>query len=267
MDLPYPKPFLLINQESGTVQDPGKISPLSYKLEFSASMSRNHPVISVVRLEQAKTDSFDREIPRRAPIIVQGLEQRVVEKIIARKKRTISRQLGEIAGVERKNVGTRCRCSRGNGREFRKMSHAYSPESTSQTRPAQEGPKVTFTKDCGVAVSLFRLLLFELLLFKPSKVNFETRLIQNSPYLYIPLHNQRYQPPNMSTAQQLKVHLGIHTILPLTMKKAMDTRQMIATLKGKSVLVSQIRKEDLTIAHRFRREVFDGMIQGCQFKS
>ena len=47
----------------------------------------------------------------------------------------------------------------------------------------------------------------------------------------------------------------------------MDVPEMIASPKGKSVLVSQIKQADLTIDHRLRQEVFDGMNQGSHFKS
>lgn len=64
-----------------------KISNLAYKLELSSSISRVHPVISVIHLEQAKSDSFEREIPPPALIIFQGREEYVIEKIVRQEKR------------------------------------------------------------------------------------------------------------------------------------------------------------------------------------
>ena len=63
-----------------------KISRLAYKLELPKSM-KIHPVISVAHLEQARMDPYEREIPPPEPIVVEGNDQYVVERIIRREKR------------------------------------------------------------------------------------------------------------------------------------------------------------------------------------
>ena len=66
-----------------------KIGNLAYELELPNNM-KIHPVVSVIHLEQAKEDGFDREDPATqvpGPIIVDGKPQYVVEKLLRREIR------------------------------------------------------------------------------------------------------------------------------------------------------------------------------------
>jgi hypothetical protein len=64
-----------------------KVSPLAYELELPDSM-RNHPVISVIHLEQAKEDPFERTVPTTPPPLTEnGEEVFVVEKILKERSR------------------------------------------------------------------------------------------------------------------------------------------------------------------------------------
>ncbi len=82
-----PKTSSLSTKRVGPYRILEKVSPLAYRLELPPGMSRTHPVISVIHLEQAKPDPFKREIPPPAPIIFQGQKEYVIEKIVRREKR------------------------------------------------------------------------------------------------------------------------------------------------------------------------------------
>ena len=86
-DYHIPKASSLSTKKVGPYRILEKISPLAYCLKLPPSMSKVYSVISVIHLEQAKPDPYDREIPPPAPIITQGREEWVVEKIIRREKR------------------------------------------------------------------------------------------------------------------------------------------------------------------------------------
>ena len=82
-----PKTSSLSTKRVGPYRILEKVSPLAYRLELPPSMAKVYPVISVIHLEQAKPDLFDRDIPPPAPIITQGQEEWVVERIVRREKR------------------------------------------------------------------------------------------------------------------------------------------------------------------------------------
>ena len=81
-----PKHSSLSTKKVGPFKILDKISPLAYRLQLPPSM-KIHPVISVVHLEQAQPDPYDREIPPPEAIVIQGRKQYVVERIIRREKR------------------------------------------------------------------------------------------------------------------------------------------------------------------------------------
>ncbi len=82
-----PKTSSLSTKRVGPYRILEKVSPLAYRLELPPGMSKTYPVISVIHLEQAKPDPFQREVPPPAPVIFQGHEEYVIDKIVRREKR------------------------------------------------------------------------------------------------------------------------------------------------------------------------------------
>ena len=81
-----PKSSSLSTKKVGPFKIAAKVGPLAYRLELPESM-KIHPVISVIHLEQAKPDSFGRQIPEPTPLMVEGEEQWVIEKILKKERR------------------------------------------------------------------------------------------------------------------------------------------------------------------------------------
>ena len=61
-----------------------RVGELAYELELPAS-THIHPVISCIHLEQFEPDSFKRMIPPPAPILVEGEEEFVVERLVGQR--------------------------------------------------------------------------------------------------------------------------------------------------------------------------------------
>jgi len=82
-----PKSSSLSTKKVGPYRILQKVSPLAYRLELPPSMSRIHPVISVIHLEQGKADPFGRTIHPPVPVVIQGRGEYVVAKILRKELR------------------------------------------------------------------------------------------------------------------------------------------------------------------------------------
>jgi hypothetical protein len=58
-----------------------RVSDLAYRLELPAHW-KIHPVISVIHLEQAHVDDYNRRVPTPPPVLVGGQEEHEVERIV-----------------------------------------------------------------------------------------------------------------------------------------------------------------------------------------
>lgn len=81
-----PQASALSTKKVGPFKILSRVGRLAYRLELPKTM-KIHPVISVVHLEQASIDPFERVVPQPGPVIVEGQEEWVIEKLIAREKR------------------------------------------------------------------------------------------------------------------------------------------------------------------------------------
>lgn len=68
-----------------------RISKVAFKLDLPNHM-KIHPIISCVHLEPATKDPFNRESPPPAPIIVEGEERYIIDRILRKEQR---RQRGD----------------------------------------------------------------------------------------------------------------------------------------------------------------------------
>ena len=63
-----------------------RVGALAYRIEIPKNI-KIHPVISVVHLEQAKLDPYQRQIPPPKALVIEGQKQYVIERIVRREKR------------------------------------------------------------------------------------------------------------------------------------------------------------------------------------
>lgn len=81
-----PQASSLSSKKVGPFRIVQKVSSLAYKLELPETM-RIHDVVSIVHLEQATPDPYGRVIPPPPPLVMEGEDLYVVEKIIRRETR------------------------------------------------------------------------------------------------------------------------------------------------------------------------------------
>jgi Chromo (CHRromatin Organisation MOdifier) domain len=75
-----PKSSKLSTIRMGPYRIKRKVNELAYKLELPAH-TRIHPVISCIHLEQYRNDPFQRNIPEPTPVVIDGQEEWVIEKL------------------------------------------------------------------------------------------------------------------------------------------------------------------------------------------